>query len=169
MAGACLGELVRKMGDRVLRQIIPILQAGIKEPAAATRVGVCTGLTELLENISNTQLKEHLSQLLPTIQKALVDQDPDVRQVASPLLKKGALPRESVQVCAVAALESISSSLRKQGVLNYEASFTSILLWYVFMNWLFVGSRRSICGALPGGRWQRSRQCGPLHAYFSDE
>lgn len=82
MAGACLGELVRKMGDRVLRQIIPIFQAGIKEPAAATRVGVCTGLTELLENISNTQLKEHLSQLLPTIQKALVDPDADVRQVS---------------------------------------------------------------------------------------
>ena len=28
MAGTCLGELVRKMGDRVLRQIIPILQVG---------------------------------------------------------------------------------------------------------------------------------------------
>ena len=91
MAGACLGELVRKMGDRVLRQIIPILQAGIKEPAAATRVGVCTGLTELLENISNTQLKEHLSQLLPTIQKALVDPDPDVRQVAPTPFGRGVL------------------------------------------------------------------------------
>ena len=87
MAGACLGELVRKMGDRVLRQIIPILQAGIKDSAAATRVGVCTGLTELLENISNTQLKEHLSQLLPTIQKALVDSDADVRQVKTILSK----------------------------------------------------------------------------------
>lgn len=81
MAGGCLGELVRKMGDRVLRQIIPILQDGIKDPSTATRVGVCTGLTELLENISNTQLKEHLSHLLPTVQKALVDPDADVRQV----------------------------------------------------------------------------------------
>ena len=84
MAGSCLGELVRKMGDRVLRQIIPILQAGVKDPNPATRVGVCTGLTELLENISNSQLKEHLSQLLPTVQKALVDSDPDVRQVDPP-------------------------------------------------------------------------------------
>ena len=30
MAGRCLGELVRKMGDRVLQQIIPILQQGMQ-------------------------------------------------------------------------------------------------------------------------------------------
>ena len=81
MAGVCLGELVRKMGDRVLRQIIPILQTGMKDPSPATRVGVCTGLKELLQNISHSQLKENLSQLLPAVQSALVDSDADVRQV----------------------------------------------------------------------------------------
>lgn len=88
MAGSCLGELVRKMGERVLRQIIPILQSGMRSEAAATRVGVCTGLRELLENISHTQLREHLPQLLPTVQTALVDPDADVRQVdfSSPFL-----------------------------------------------------------------------------------
>ena len=30
MAGRCLGELVRKMGDRVLQQIIPILVKGMQ-------------------------------------------------------------------------------------------------------------------------------------------
>ena len=30
MAGRCLGELVRKMGDRVLGQIIPILK--VRQP-----------------------------------------------------------------------------------------------------------------------------------------
>lgn len=48
---------------------------------AATRQGVCYGLKELLENISRTQLTEHLSQLLPTVQLALVDPSPPVRQV----------------------------------------------------------------------------------------
>ena len=50
-------------------------------PEAATRQGVCYGLKELLENISRAQLTEHLSQLLPTVQLALVDPSPPVRQV----------------------------------------------------------------------------------------
>ncbi|KAK9840722.1 hypothetical protein WJX81_000165 [Elliptochloris bilobata] len=94
MAGACLGELVKKMGDRVLAHIIPILQQGITSPEAGTRQGVCYGLKELLENISRAQLTEHLSQLLPTVQLALVDPALPVRQAAgaafSILFKGGA-------------------------------------------------------------------------------
>ncbi|KAK9804294.1 hypothetical protein WJX72_005256 [[Myrmecia] bisecta] len=82
MAGRCLGELVRKMGDRVLLQIVPILQAGMRSPDAPIRQGVCYGLKELLENISRYQLSEYLGQLLPTVQAALCDPDPGVRQAA---------------------------------------------------------------------------------------
>lgn len=81
MAGRCLGELVRKMGDRVLGHIIPILQQGMAAEGASTRQGVCYGLKELLDNISRQQLAEHLSALLPTVQAALVDSHPGVRQV----------------------------------------------------------------------------------------
>lgn len=80
MAGRCLGELVRKMGDRVLQQIIPILVRGMQDPEASTRQGVCTGLKEVLDNISREQLQEYLAQLLPTVQAALCDEDTTVRQ-----------------------------------------------------------------------------------------
>ncbi len=83
MAGRCLGELVRKMGERVLGHIIPILQQGMGAEGASTRQGVCYGLKELLDNITRQQLAEHLGALLPTVQAALVDPDPGVRQ-ASP-------------------------------------------------------------------------------------
>eukprot|EP00891_Asterochloris_glomerata_P006557 jgi/Astpho2/6557/e_gw1.00099.3.1_t len=82
MAGRCLGELVRKMGDRVLQQIIPILQQGMQAEEASRRQGVCIGLAELLENITRQQLQEHLSELLPAVQSALCDSDAGVRQAA---------------------------------------------------------------------------------------
>lgn len=81
MAGRCLGELVRKMGDRVLQQIIPILVRGMQDGEASTRQGVCTGLREVLDNITREQLQEYLAQLLPTVQAALCDEDASVRQV----------------------------------------------------------------------------------------
>ena len=45
MAGRCLGELVRKMGDRVLQQIIPILQQGMQvgRPLAGLPAGPTSG------------------------------------------------------------------------------------------------------------------------------
>ena len=83
MAGRCLGELVRKMGERVLRVILPTLRKSMTSPSAATRAGVCMGLKELLDNVSRQQLAEHLSSLLPTLQGALLDADPLVRQVST--------------------------------------------------------------------------------------
>ena len=82
MAGRCLGELVRKMGDRVLQQIIPILVRGMQDGEPSTRQGVCTGLKEVLDNITREQLQEYLAQLLPTVQAALCDEDTSVRQVS---------------------------------------------------------------------------------------
>jgi hypothetical protein len=42
-----LGELVRKMGERVLHRMLPILRDGMASPVAATRQGVCAGLKEV--------------------------------------------------------------------------------------------------------------------------
>ncbi|KAF8055816.1 hypothetical protein HT031_006591 [Scenedesmus sp. PABB004] len=81
-AARCLGELVRKMGERVLHRMLPILRDTMASPDAATRQGVCTGLKELLENVTRHQLGEHLSDILPPIQSALCDADPAVREAA---------------------------------------------------------------------------------------
>lgn len=86
MAGRCLGELVRKMGDRVLAQILPILKQGMQSEDAPTRAGVCNGLGEVLENATRTQLAEHLNELLPAVQGALCDEDADVRAAAGKVI-----------------------------------------------------------------------------------
>lgn len=47
MAARCLGELVRKMGERVLARIIPILRQGVHDDSPSTRQGVVLGLKEV--------------------------------------------------------------------------------------------------------------------------
>lgn len=37
MASRAVGELVRKLGERVLPSIIPILSGGLKDPSSSTR------------------------------------------------------------------------------------------------------------------------------------
>ncbi|KAG2489371.1 hypothetical protein HYH03_012201 [Edaphochlamys debaryana] len=81
-AARCLGELVRKMGERVLARIVPILREGVSSPSAATRQGVCLGLREVLDNMGRHQLQEHLAEVLPTVQAALTDADSGVREAA---------------------------------------------------------------------------------------
>ncbi|KXZ48792.1 hypothetical protein GPECTOR_25g376 [Gonium pectorale] len=92
-AARCLGELVRKMGERVLGRIVPILREGVSSPSAATRQGVCLGLKEVLDNLGRHQLQEHLAEVLPTVQAALTDEDAGVREAAGAafgILFKGA-------------------------------------------------------------------------------
>ena len=81
-ASRCLGELVKRMADRMLPTIIPILQAGLSHPDEGTREGVCTGLVEVLDNASRQQLAPHLGTLVPAVQQALCDDSPAVRIAA---------------------------------------------------------------------------------------
>ncbi|GMH37879.1 hypothetical protein BSKO_05763 [Bryopsis sp. KO-2023] len=86
-AGRCLGELVRKMGERplpwVLPSILPILKGGTESESPATRQGVCYGLSEVLDDLTRSQLTDHLPMVLPAIQATLCDQDPEVREAAA--------------------------------------------------------------------------------------
>lgn len=46
-AARALGELVRKMGERVLHRMLPILRDTMSSSDSATRQGVCAGLKEV--------------------------------------------------------------------------------------------------------------------------
>lgn len=80
-AARCLGELVRKMGDRFLPRMIPMIEKCFASDDAATREGVCYGLRELLDSLNNTQLAEYLPKLLPTIQSTLIDDHSAVKSL----------------------------------------------------------------------------------------
>ena len=51
-AGRTLGDLVRKLGERVLPEIIPILEKGLDSERSDERQGVCIGLSEIVKSTS---------------------------------------------------------------------------------------------------------------------
>ena len=88
VAGKSLGDIVRKLGERVMPEIVPILQAGLKfegegEGNWETRQGVCVGLSEVISCATNQQLEAYKESLLLCVQEALSDSHPSVREAAA--------------------------------------------------------------------------------------
>ncbi|KAL5712127.1 eIF-2-alpha kinase activator GCN1 [Ranunculus cassubicifolius] len=83
VAGRALGELVRKLGERVLPLIIPILSQGLKDSSTSRRQGVCIGLSEVMASAGKSQLLTFMDELIPTIRTALCDSTPEVRESAA--------------------------------------------------------------------------------------
>ncbi|CAI9767444.1 unnamed protein product [Fraxinus pennsylvanica] len=82
VAGRSLGELVRKLGERVLPSIVPILSKGLSDSNPCRRQGVCIGLSEVMASAGKSQLLTFMDELIPTIRTALCDSIPEVRESA---------------------------------------------------------------------------------------
>lgn len=50
MAARTLGDVVKKLGERVLPEILPILSVGLESDDADKRQGVCIGLSEIMNS-----------------------------------------------------------------------------------------------------------------------
>ena len=67
VAARTLGDLVRKLGERVLPEIIPILEAGLGSPEPDQRQGVCIGLSEIMASTSKDMVLCFADNLVPTV------------------------------------------------------------------------------------------------------
>ena len=65
VAGRCLGDLVSKLGDSVLPQIIPVLRNSLYEGDEDTRRGVCVGLTEVIKCSTKDQILRFIEVSVP--------------------------------------------------------------------------------------------------------
>jgi HEAT repeat protein len=83
LAARTLGELVRKLGETVLHEIIPILEKGLDSSDPGIREGVCIGMTEIMATAGKAQVADFVLQCLPSIRKALVDSEAEVREAAA--------------------------------------------------------------------------------------
>lgn len=82
-AARTLGELVKKLGERVLPDILPILEAGLDDPDEFRRQGVCIALVEIMECSNRELIGQFSASLIPSVQRALCDPAAAVREAAA--------------------------------------------------------------------------------------
>uniref|UniRef100_A0A8D3D3V7 GCN1 activator of EIF2AK4 n=1 Tax=Scophthalmus maximus TaxID=52904 RepID=A0A8D3D3V7_SCOMX len=83
IAARTLGDLVRKLGEKILPEIIPILEAGLRSDKSDERQGVCIGLSEIMKSTSKDAVLVFSESLVPTVRKALCDPLEEVREAAA--------------------------------------------------------------------------------------
>jgi hypothetical protein len=78
-----LGELTRRMGESIIVDMVPVMQAGL-DPSRDEihREGVCMGLTEMLGGVQRRQLDGLLDVVSPAVRQALCDPSERVRAAA---------------------------------------------------------------------------------------
>lgn len=80
VAGRALGDIVKKLGDQVLPEVVPFLREGLESGNENMRQGVCLGLAEIMECATPRQVEEFFDTLVPAIQDALCDPSAEVRE-----------------------------------------------------------------------------------------
>ena len=83
VAARTLGDLVKKLGERVLPEIIPILEEGLQSDVPEKRQGVCVGLSEIMSSTSRDMVMTFVDSLVPTVRRAMCDDLPEVRAAAA--------------------------------------------------------------------------------------
>ncbi|KAF0720449.1 Aste57867_293 [Aphanomyces stellatus] len=84
VAGRTLGDIVRKLGERVMPEVVPILRSGLSpDNPDGMRQGVCLGLAEVIGCSPKKQLEEFVETLVDALEEALCDVNVDVRTAAA--------------------------------------------------------------------------------------
>ncbi|EUC57504.1 translational activator GCN1 [Rhizoctonia solani AG-3 Rhs1AP] len=82
-AARTIAELCRKLGEKILGEIVPLLRSAATSPNPATREGVCLVLTEIMLNTTESQREGHEAEITAAVRVSLVDSEPAVRAAAA--------------------------------------------------------------------------------------
>uniref|UniRef100_A0A183C1F3 TOG domain-containing protein n=1 Tax=Globodera pallida TaxID=36090 RepID=A0A183C1F3_GLOPA len=82
MAVRCLSELVKKMGERILEIVLPLLEDRLKRGGVNDRRGVALALNEIIGNVHREIVENHASCFVGSIRTCLSDPDNSVREAA---------------------------------------------------------------------------------------
>lgn len=83
VAAATLGDLVSKLGDYMLNEIIPILREQLNSSDFHTRQGVCIGMTQILQSTGKNHIEHFEDEIMDVVKVALMDEESEVRAAAA--------------------------------------------------------------------------------------
>lgn len=83
VAGRTLSELVQKLGEGILPEILPVLEEGMNSDDEGTRIGVTVAFSEIMASVGRVQVMDFADQIIPTIKQALCDPSDEVREAAA--------------------------------------------------------------------------------------
>ncbi|CAI5723276.1 unnamed protein product [Hyaloperonospora brassicae] len=84
MAGRTLGDIVRKLGEHVLPEVVPILRAGLSPSLPiGRRQGACIGLAEVIDCCTKKQIEDYVDTLLDAVLDGICDEVAEVRASAA--------------------------------------------------------------------------------------
>ncbi|KAL7580198.1 hypothetical protein ACA910_012947 [Epithemia clementina (nom. ined.)] len=82
-AAQCLGDIVTRLSDSVLPQIIPVLRDTLQNGDEKTKLGVCVGLNEVIKCSTKEQITKYIEIIVKLVQEALSNDNEDVRKMAA--------------------------------------------------------------------------------------
>ena len=84
MGAHTLADIVQKLGDRVLPEILPTMKRHLETDDVNGRRGICIGLCEILASTDQkTMLSYHSNSIVRCVKLALCDDDNEVRKIAA--------------------------------------------------------------------------------------
>jgi hypothetical protein len=123
VAGRCLGDVVAKLGDSVLPQVIPVLRNALYDGDENTRRGVCVGLTEVINCSTKDQISRFVEIIAKVLQDALSDESASVRGMAAISFQSlytiiGSRALDEVVPSLLVALENAHDETSRKRALN---------------------------------------------------
>jgi vesicle coat complex subunit len=74
---------VKKLGDSVIREMVPCLEKGLESSDENLREGAMLGLSEMIHAATKEQVEENAAKLVPAVREGLCDDSAMVRRSAA--------------------------------------------------------------------------------------
>ena len=119
-----LSDIVRKLGERIIRRIIPLLTEDLQSEKETTRYGATLCLSEVLRSAASSSLEEYFDQMIELSTSTLCDSSALIRSAGTQVFDA------LYQTCSLKAVEALLPSLlskyRDSGSLDICSSIVDV-------------------------------------------